>query len=115
MGQEMLTSSELDNNGSIFSILPLTSPYMTLRARNTVHNDLNSAGWNLTETRTHTYTVYHNGAWYGMAALSVILVTLCGLFAGLTLALCGLDMTWLQIASVTGNPKKRYLLPTWVD
>jgi metal transporter CNNM len=59
------------------------------------------------ESRLYTYTVYHGIAWCGMAALAVILLILCSLLAGLTLALGGLDITWLQLRSVTGTPKQR--------
>jgi metal transporter CNNM len=64
----------------------------------------------MAEPRLYTYTVYHGMAWYGMATLGVVLLTLCSLLAGLTLALGGLDMTWLQLRSVTGTPKQRYEL-----
>lgn len=37
----------------------------------------------------------------------LVLIALCGLLAGLTLAICGLDMTWLHIMSSTGHEKSR--------
>jgi hypothetical protein len=60
------------------------------------------------ESRLYAYTVYHGIAWYGMAVLAGVLLTLCSLLAGLTLALGGLDITWLQLRSATGTAKQRY-------
>jgi len=61
-----------------------------------------------TEPRVYTYTVYHNETWYGMFAVAVILLTLYSLLAGLTLGVCGLESTWVQLKCVTGTPKQRY-------
>ena len=61
-----------------------------------------------TETGQRSYTVYHNAAWYGMVALATSLLLVSALLAGLTLAICGLDSTWLHLRSVTGTGKERY-------
>jgi metal transporter CNNM len=45
----------------------------------------------LTEPRLYSHIVFHNEAWYVMAAIAGVLLSLCALLAGLTLALCGLD------------------------
>lgn len=68
-----------------------------------------TTGLTTTGSYTYTYTVYHHAAWYGMAALVVFLLITCALLAGLTLAICGLDMTWLQVRCVTGSVKQRYV------
>jgi hypothetical protein len=60
------------------------------------------------ESRLYTYTVYHGIAWYGMAVLAVMLLILCSLLAGLTLALGGLDRTSLQLRSVTGTSRQQF-------
>jgi hypothetical protein len=72
--------------------------------------DINGAGYNSAETRQYQYVVYHNGACYGMVALASFLLVFCSLLAGLTLAICGLDMTLLQLRCVTGPAKQRYML-----
>jgi hypothetical protein len=61
-----------------------------------------------TESRLYTYTVYHGIAWFGMVFLAFALLTACSLLAGLTLALGGLDPTWLQLRSVAGTPRQRF-------
>lgn len=61
-----------------------------------------------TESRLYAYTVYHGVAWCGMAALAVVLLVICSLLSGLTLALCGLDTTWLKLRSITGTPRQKY-------
>lgn len=60
-----------------------------------------------TESRLYTYTVYHGVAWFGMATVAFVLLTLCSLLAGLTLALGGLDTTLLQLRTVSGTPRQR--------
>ena len=62
------------------------------------------AGRNSADAKTK---IYHGGAWWAMACLACCLITLCALFAGLTLGVCGLDIAWLQMKSVTGNEKER--------
>jgi hypothetical protein len=42
-----------------------------------------------------------------MSILAVALLILCALFAGLTLGVCGLDATLLQLRCVTGTPRER--------
>ena len=55
------------------------------------------------------YWIAYGGAWYGMLFLAVSLLILCALLAGLTLALCGLNTTLLQLRGVTGTPKQRHV------
>jgi len=62
---------------------------------------------NLDAKHVH-YPLWYDGMWYGMAATAFALLLLCALLAGLTLAVCGLDATWLQMRAVTGTPKQRY-------
>jgi metal transporter CNNM len=62
----------------------------------------------LTEPRLYSHIVFHNEAWYVMAAIAGVLLSLCALLAGLTLALCGLDEKTLHLRSITGPPKQRY-------
>jgi hypothetical protein len=68
----------------------------------------NQAGFVLVDVRMHPYKVFYNGAWYGMLALAVFVLIVCSLLAGLTLAVCGLNMTFLHLRSVTGSPRQRY-------
>ena len=65
------------------------------------------AGYTITTTASYSYTVYHHGPWFAMAALAGVLLIICSLLAGLTLAVCGLDMTLLQLQSVAGTAKQR--------
>jgi hypothetical protein len=60
------------------------------------------------EPRAYTYQVWHNGMWYGLAIAACGLLLFCALLAGLTLAVCGLEMTWLQMRGATGTSKQRY-------
>jgi hypothetical protein len=62
----------------------------------------------LIETRPYIITRFHHGAWVGMAILAAVLLILCALFVGLTLGVCGLDATLLQLRCVTGTPRERY-------
>jgi hypothetical protein len=43
----------------------------------------------------------------GFSVLVLFLVLICALLAVLTLAICGLDITWLQVLSSTGDQKQR--------
>jgi len=43
----------------------------------------------------------------GFVAAALLLV--CALLTGLTLAICGLDKTLVQLRSVSGTPKERYV------
>ncbi|KAG9244284.1 hypothetical protein BJ878DRAFT_78707 [Calycina marina] len=45
--------------------------------------------------------------WYGMLCVGLVVLALYGLFAGVTLAVCGPEMTWLQLRSLTGTPEER--------
>jgi hypothetical protein len=62
----------------------------------------------LIETKPYSITRFHHGAWIGMFILAVVLLILCALFAGLTLGVCGLDATLLQLRCVTGTPREKY-------
>jgi len=64
-----------------------------------------------TEPRQRQYTVYHNAAWWRMLFLGIFLLAFCALLTGLTLAICGLDPTWLEIRSIAGTAKERYVVP----
>lgn len=52
-------------------------------------------------------STYRGPAWYGMLAVAFSLLLVSALLAGLTLAICGLDPTWLHLRSVTGTAKER--------
>jgi hypothetical protein len=69
---------------------------------------VDAAGWTVSNQRTLSYTVYYGGAMYGMVGLAAALLTLCAMLAGLTLALCALDMTWLRLRSISATPKEKY-------
>jgi hypothetical protein len=43
-----------------------------------------------------------------MALVAGVLLTLCFLLSGLTLGVCGLDVKWLQMRTITGTSKQRY-------
>jgi hypothetical protein len=45
-----------------------------------------------------------------LAALAVLLLLVCAALAGLTLAICSLDITRLHILSMAGDQKKRLVL-----
>ncbi|EKD15663.1 hypothetical protein MBM_06291 [Drepanopeziza brunnea f. sp. 'multigermtubi' MB_m1] len=53
------------------------------------------------------YVVFYGGAQIAMVAVAGLLVIFCALLTGLTLAICGLDMNYLQLRSVTGSPRDR--------
>jgi hypothetical protein len=75
-----------------------------------VHYDPKDLGINWvsdTESRQRQYTVYHNAAWYRMLFLAIFLLVFCALLAGLTLAICGLDPTWVELRSTAGTAKER--------
>lgn len=57
---------------------------------------------------SHLHGKYHGYQWYLMVWLAFTLLVLCFLIAGLTLGVCGLDMTWLEMRSITGTAKQRY-------
>ncbi|CZT04985.1 uncharacterized protein RCO7_09155 [Rhynchosporium graminicola] len=58
-------------------------------------------------SRDFTYTVFFGGARIAMIVVSAILVIFAALLTGLTLAVCGLDMNYLHLRSVTGTPQER--------
>jgi hypothetical protein len=72
-------------------------------------NVTDSTGRILIETKHYSFARFHNGAWVGMAILAAILLILSALLAGLTLGVCGLDATLLQLRCVTGTPRERYV------
>jgi hypothetical protein len=84
------------------------SPTLPRLERSPFYPNLNISAPNNTETGQRSYTLYHNAAWYGMVALATSLLFISALLAGLTLAICGLDSTWLHLRSVTGTAKERY-------
>ncbi|KAH7333415.1 hypothetical protein BKA65DRAFT_553762 [Rhexocercosporidium sp. MPI-PUGE-AT-0058] len=57
--------------------------------------------------RDYTYIVFFGGAQIAMIAVAAVLVIFCALLTGLTLAVCGLDMNYLQLRSVTGSSQER--------
>jgi hypothetical protein len=65
----------------------------------------------LIETKPYSIARFHEGAWVGMAILAAVLLILCSLFAGLTLGVCSLDATLLQLRCITGTPRERYEVP----
>ncbi|MCJ1384247.1 hypothetical protein MMC17_007363 [Xylographa soralifera] len=52
-------------------------------------------------------TRFHGAAWYGFAALALLLILMTGLLAGLTLAVMSVDMTRLRVWTRTGSPKRQ--------
>ncbi|MCJ1435711.1 hypothetical protein MMC27_005086 [Xylographa pallens] len=52
-------------------------------------------------------THFHGAAWYGFAALALLLILITGLLAGLTLAVMSVDMTRLRVWTRTGSPKRQ--------
>jgi len=68
---------------------------------------IDAAGYNITTMKTYDYIVFHGGPWYAMATVAGLLLVICSLLAGLTLAVCGLDRTLLQLQTVTGSAKER--------
>lgn len=71
-------------------------------------NITDATGSLLIETKPYTSPRFHHGAWIGMSILAVVLLILCALLAGLTLGVCGLDSTLLQMRCITGTPRERY-------
>lgn len=61
----------------------------------------------VSEDRQFTYVVFYGGAQIAMMVVAGLLVAFCALLTGLTLAVCGLDMNYLHLRSVTGTPKER--------
>ena len=55
-------------------------------------------------------TRFHGAAWYGFAALALLLILMTGLLAGLTLAVMSVDMTRLRVWTRTGGPKRQLVL-----
>jgi len=84
------------------------SPTLPQKERSLFYPNLNISAQSNTEPGQRSYTLYHNAAWYGMFALATFLLFVSALLAGLTLAICGLDSTWLHLRSVTGTAKERY-------
>ncbi|KAK0111301.1 hypothetical protein ONS95_001672 [Cadophora gregata] len=66
--------------------------------------DDHSGAWT---DRDYSYTVFYGGAQIAMIAVAAILVIICALLTGLTLAVCGLDINYLQLRTVTGTPQER--------
>ncbi len=52
-------------------------------------------------------------AFLGLTILALFLLILCGLLSGLTLAVCSLDATYLQILSTSGNDEERLMFLTF--
>ncbi|MCJ1404201.1 hypothetical protein MMC11_007426 [Xylographa trunciseda] len=50
---------------------------------------------------------FHGAAWYGFAALALLLILMTGLLAGLTLAVMSVDMTRLRVWTKTGSLKRQ--------
>ncbi|PMD39201.1 hypothetical protein L207DRAFT_491161 [Hyaloscypha variabilis F] len=59
------------------------------------------------ETRPYAIARFHHGAWVGMSILATVLLIISALLAGLTLGVCGLDSTLLQLRCITGTPRER--------
>jgi hypothetical protein len=83
-----------------FPISPITSLGLTFYSRNDAIS--------VAHKETQTYTRYHGGPFWGMAVLAICLVMICAVLAGLTLAVCGMDDTWLHILSMSGDMHQRY-------
>lgn len=54
------------------------------------------------------WPVTNNGELFGMIAAACVLLLFYALLAGLTLAVCGLDLTWLHMRLITGTSKQRF-------
>jgi hypothetical protein len=65
-------------------------------------------------TKTIELLVFHNAAWYGSLCIALALLSICALLAGLTLAVCGLNCTVLQLRTATGTPRQRYYFDTFI-
>src|SRR3982074_3714657 len=92
-----------------FSIILLNSPYMMLR----------SFSYNYDVPRGNEcecFRRYHLGqdgeklAFLGFSTLALVLLLLCSLLSGLTLAICSLDIIWLQVLSMTGNERQQLVV-----
>jgi hypothetical protein len=94
-----------------FSIVPLNTPYMLLRALSYNYNV--SRGRNEECECSRHYDLFQNDerlAFIGFSTLALVLLLLCALLSGLTLAICSLDIIWLQVLSMTGNDRQRLVL-----
>ncbi|KAI6709098.1 hypothetical protein JHW43_008361 [Diplocarpon mali] len=61
----------------------------------------------VTQDRQYNYLVFYGPAQVSMIVVATLLVIFCALLTGLTLAVCGLDMDYLQLRSITGTWKER--------
>ena len=68
-----------------------------------MHNSTYATG-----TRHYVYNVYSHKLWYGMLFVSLVILSIYALLSGVILAVCGPEMTWLQLRSITGTPDERY-------
>jgi hypothetical protein len=59
-------------------------------------------------SKTTTTTYYRGKLVWALVFAAVFLCLLTALFTGLTLAVCGLDKTWVKLKCVTGTPRERY-------
>ena len=59
-------------------------------------------------TRHYVYNVYAHKLWYGMLLVGLTVLALYALLSGVILAVCGPEMTWLQLRSITGTHDERY-------
>lgn len=60
-------------------------------------------------TRSILHHQFVGTQWYLMLFVAFLLLCVCFLIAGLTLGVCGLDTRWLEMRSLTGTPKERYV------
>lgn len=59
-------------------------------------------------SKTTTITYYRGKLVWALVFAAMFLCLLTALFTGLTLAVCGLDKTWVKLKCVTGTPRERY-------
>ena len=83
-----------------------TSKLIALRPENAMEHQKD--GHTIIYPRSRVHIEYQGFQWYLRAFLALTLLTLCFLIAGLTLGVCGLDPTWLQMRGITGTAKQRY-------
>ena len=88
-----------------------SSPWLLKRGSGIfTRNATDPTGRLLMETRPYTIARFHHGAWVGMSILATVLLIISALLAGLTLGVCGLDSTLLQLRCITGTPRERYVI-----
>lgn len=87
------------------SAAPLNTPYITLLSFSCHDNASRSREYDC--LRSYCLDEDNKPIFIEFAMLASVLLLLFALLAGLTLAICSLDIIWLQVHSMTGNEKQR--------